>query len=187
MAGGDVRGGVIDGSDSPITVGWSDRARAMTFKTVSDWLRLRLQIWVALATANGQARERASDGRRRKAECGGVGTPHSRGVSGTVLEVSVNELGSISWRSRAWRLVGSVIRRLGGPSALRPSGRRPGSGVALERAIAPLSQAGVGFGLWLVSPVWFWWSLGGHEIKLRRKQGPTGGGMLTPPGTHRTS
>ena len=156
MAGGDVRGRVTDGSDSPIAAGWSDRARAMALQTVPDWLWLRLQTWVALATANGQARERASDERRRKAERGGVGTPHSRGASGTVLGVSVNELGSIAWRSRAWRLVGSVIRRLGAPSALRPSGRRPGSGVALERAIAPPSQAGVGFGLWLGSPVWFW-------------------------------
>ena len=154
MAGGDVRGRVTDGSDSPIAVGWSDRARAMALKTVSDWLRLRLQIRVALATANGQARERASDERRRKAERGGVGTPHLRGVSGTVLGVSVNELGSIPWHSRAWRLVSSVIRRLGCPSALRPSGRRPESGVALERAIAPPSQDGVG-GLWVGSPVRF--------------------------------
>ena len=96
MAGGDVRGRVTGGSDSPMAVGWSDRARAMTFKTVSDWLRLRQQIWVALATANCQARERASDERRRKAERGDVGTPHSRGVSGTILGVSVNELGSTS-------------------------------------------------------------------------------------------
>ena len=156
MAGGDVRGRVADGSDSPIAVGWLDRARAMALRTVSDWLQLHLQIWVALATANGQARKRASDERRRKAERGGVGTPHSsRGVSGTVLGVSVNELGSISWHSRAWRLVSSVIRRLGCPSALRSRGRRPGSGVALERAIAPPSQAGIGFGLWLGSPVWF--------------------------------
>ena len=63
----------------------------------------------------------------------------------------MNELSSFAWRSRALRLVGSVIRRLGAPSALRPSGRRPGSGVTLERAIAPPSQAGVGFGLWLGS------------------------------------
>ena len=149
MAGGDVRGRATGGLGSPIAVGWPDRVRAMALKTVPDWLRLRLKIWVALATANGQARERASDERMRKAERGGVGTPRSRGVSGTVLEVGVNGLGSISWRSRDWRLVGSVIQRLGGPSALRPSDRRPGSGVALERAIAPLSQAGVGF----ISPI----------------------------------
>ena len=53
---------VADGSDSPIAVGWSDRARAMAFKTLPDWLWLRLQTWVAFATANGQALERASDG-----------------------------------------------------------------------------------------------------------------------------
>ena len=40
MAGGDVRGTVTDGSDSLIAIGWSDRARVMTLKTVSDWLRL---------------------------------------------------------------------------------------------------------------------------------------------------
>ena len=39
-----------------MAIGWSDRARVMTLKTVSDWLRLRLQTWVALATANGQTR-----------------------------------------------------------------------------------------------------------------------------------
>ena len=122
-------------------------------KTVSDWLRLRVQILEALAAANGQARETASDERRRKAERGGVGVLHLRGVLGTVLGVTVNVLGTVSWRSRAWRLGGSVIRRLGGPSALRPSGRRPGSGVALERVITPLSQAGGGFGLRLGSPV----------------------------------
>ena len=121
MAGGDVRGRVTDGSNSPIATGWSDRARAMALKAVPDWLRFCLQIWVALATANGQARERASDERRRKAERGGVGTPHSLGASVIVLGVSMNELSSIAWRSRALRLVGSVIRRLGAPSALSPA------------------------------------------------------------------
>ena len=80
---------LIESPNMPIAAGWSDRARAMALKTVSDWLRLHLQIWVALlATANGQVRERASDERRRKAERGGFGTPHSRGVSETVLGVS---------------------------------------------------------------------------------------------------
>ena len=78
-----------------MAVGWSDRGRVVALKTVSDWLRLRLQILVALATANGQAREMASDERRRKAERAGVGTPHSRDVSGTIFGVSANELGSI--------------------------------------------------------------------------------------------
>ena len=118
MAGGDVRGRVTDGSDSPVAVGWSDRARAMTLQTVPDWLWLRLQTWVAPATANGQARERASDESRRNGERGGVGTPHSRGASVTIIGASVNELSSTAWCSRALRLVGSVIRRLGAPSAL---------------------------------------------------------------------
>ena len=55
-----------------MAIGWSDRARVMTLKTVSDWLRLRLRTWVALATANGQTRVRVGDERRRKAEHGGV-------------------------------------------------------------------------------------------------------------------
>ena len=142
MAGGDVRGTVTDGSDSPVAVGWSDRARAMTLQTVSVWLWLRLQTRVALASANGQARERASDERGRKGERGGVGKPHSRGASGTVLGISMNEPGSISWRSRARRLVGLVIRWLGAPSALLPSGIRPGSGFLSQRRIAPPSRAG---------------------------------------------
>ena len=84
-----------------------------------------------------------------------------------------------SWRLRAGRFVGSVTRRRGGPPAHRPSGRGPGCGFASDRAIPPPSQAGVGFGLWLGSPVWFCCSLGQREIKLRRHQGPTstGGGV----------
>ena len=84
-----------------------------------------------------------------------------------------------SWRLRAGRFVGSVTRRRGGPPAHRPSGRGPGCGFASDRAIPPPSQAGVGFGLWLGSPVWFCCSLGQREIKLRRHQGPTDGGVPT--------
>ena len=57
MAGGDVRGRATDGSDSPVAVGWSERARAMALQTVTGWLWLRLRTWVALATAIGQACE----------------------------------------------------------------------------------------------------------------------------------
>ena len=49
--------------------------------------------------------------------------------------------------------------------------------IARDRRIAQTSQTGVGFGLWLGRPIWFCWSLGRHEVKLRRKQGPTGGGV----------
>ena len=68
MAGGDVRGRVTDGSDSPIAVGWSDRARAMAFQTVPGWLWLRLQTWVALATAKiaKRMRGRATRGGERR-------------------------------------------------------------------------------------------------------------------------
>ena len=117
MAGGGVRGRVTDGSDSPVAAGRLDRARVMALKTVPGWLRLHLQIWVAPATANGQARERASDERGRKAERGGVGTPHSL------------------WRvwNRPWdqreraglsflALAGLVTHRLGDSAAWQPVG-----------------------------------------------------------------
>ena len=42
----------------------------------------------------------------------------------------------------------------------------------------PPSQAGVGFGLGSGSPVCFLPELGRRGIKLRRHQGPTGGGVL---------
>ena len=55
---------------------------------------------------------------------------------------------------------------------------KPALVIARDRRIPPPpSQAGVGFGLWLGSPVWFCSSIGRHETKLRRKQGPTGGGV----------
>ena len=78
--------------------------------------------------------------------------------------------------SSAWCVV-QVSRRRGGPPAYRPSGRGPGCGFASDRAIPPPSQAGVGFVLWLGSPVWFLAKLGRRGIKLRRHQGPTSGGV----------
>ena len=60
--------------------------------------------------------ERATrDERRRRAEHGGVGTPHWRGAPGKALEASADKAASFSWRSRARRLVGLVSRRRGGP------------------------------------------------------------------------
>ena len=59
--------------------------------------------------------------------------------------------------------------------------------IARDRRIPPPSQAGVGFGLWLGSPVWFCRSIGQHEIKLRRHQGPTAGGVLPPIHTRHTN
>ena len=53
--------------------------------------------------------------------------------------------------------------------------------IARDRRIAPASQAGVGFGLWSGSPVWFCWSLGRHEIKFygeRKGLLATGGGVF---------
>ena len=72
MAFSDVGGRVTDGADSPAAVGSSDRAKALALKMLPGWRRLRLQTWVALATANGQAlwvggrREEAKGGTRRR-------------------------------------------------------------------------------------------------------------------------
>ena len=122
MACSDVGGVVTDGADSPAAAGSSDRAKAVALQPLPGWWRLRLQTWVALATANGRTCEWAGDERRRKVEHGGVGTPHSRGAPGTVLGIGVVEVGSFFWCSRVRRLVGSVTRRLGGPSAHLPGG-----------------------------------------------------------------
>ena len=65
-----------------------------------------------------------------------------------------------------------------GVSSSARAGRGPGCEFASDRAIPPPSQAGVGFGLWLGSPVWFCSSIGQREIKLRRNQGPTAGGVF---------
>ena len=123
--------------------------------TATGLVRLHVQTWVVLATANGRESEKESDERRRKAEHGGTGTSRSRTAPRTISSISVDKAGLFSRRLRAWRFVGSVTRRRGGPPAYRPSGRDPGCGFASGRAIPPPSQAGVGFGLWLGSPVWF--------------------------------
>ena len=102
-------------------------------------LRLRPRYWVAVATANGQAcAEWATRGdERRNTAAHGHGI--SLGAFRTALVLGVDEAGSVSWRSRARRLVGSAARRLDGPSAHRPSGRGrgPGSGFAPKCAIGP--------------------------------------------------
>ena len=38
----DAGGRVTDGADSPVSVGWADRARAMALSLMPGWLRLRL-------------------------------------------------------------------------------------------------------------------------------------------------
>ena len=103
---------------------------------------------------------------------------HSRTAPGTIRAISVDKAGLFSWRLWAQRFVCSVTRRRGGPPAHRPSSRGPGCGFASDRVNPQPSQAGGGFGLWLRSPVWIWRSLWRHEIKLRRKQGPTGAGVF---------
>ena len=97
-----------------------------------------------LATANVQAFKRVSGKVTREGESrpeyGAVLTSHSRGASGTVLGVGVDEASSISWRLRSQRLVGLVTRQLGGPSALRPSdgrSRRWGCVRTRDRATKP--------------------------------------------------
>ena len=43
------------GVGSPAAVGSSVRAKALALQLLPGWRRLRLETWVALATANGQA------------------------------------------------------------------------------------------------------------------------------------
>ena len=117
--------------------------------TATELVRLRVQTWVALATANGQACECESDERRQKAEHGGTGTSHSRTAPGTVRAIGVNKAGLVSWRLRVRKFAGSVTRRRGGPPAYRPSGRGPGCGAASCGAIGPPNPAGGAF-VWLV-------------------------------------
>ena len=64
-------------------------------------------------------------------EHGGTGSSHSRIAPGTVRVIGADEVSLVSWHLRARRLVGSTTRRLGGSSALRPSGRGPGCGLTL--------------------------------------------------------
>ena len=122
MAGGDVRGRVTDGSDSPVAVGWSDRAIAMTLETVPDWLWLRLKTWVALATANGQARE-TRDGERREEATWGTRWCRDTAFTWCVCNCPWG------WRERAelncLALAGFAARRLGDSAAWRPVGSGP--------------------------------------------------------------
>ena len=104
---------------------------------------LRLSNVLADLHSNG-------DERRRRAEHGGVGTPHSRGASGKGLGASSDKASLFSWRLRAGRFVGSVTRRRGGPPAHRPSGGGPGCGFASDHAIPAPSQAGGAFVLRVV-------------------------------------
>ena len=80
----------------------------------------------------GRCFEWAGDERRRKAEHGGVGTPHLRGASGMVIGPGPGEVGTFSWHLLARRrLVGSV------------SGKEdPGTRATSQCAIGPPNQAG---------------------------------------------
>ena len=70
MAGGSVRGTVADGSDPPMAIGWSDRARVMALKTMSGWLRLRLQTWVLGGSGHCEWPETCVSGRRQESKGG---------------------------------------------------------------------------------------------------------------------
>ena len=89
------------------------------------------------------------------------------------------------WRVWAGRFIGSVTRRRGGPPAHRPSGTGPGCGFSPNHAIPTPNPAGGGFGLGSGSHVRFCRSIGRHEIKLRRHQGPASWGVVSAPSTVR--
>ena len=133
---------------------------------------------MALATANGQAREWAGDERRRRAEHGGVGTPHSRGASGKALGASADKASLFFWRLRAGWFVGSVTRRRGGPPAHRPSGRGPGCGFASDHAIPTPNPAGGGFVCIRQREIRNLLHVNSAERKLLPKKRITTGGVL---------
>ena len=139
MACGDVGvgGRVTDCAGSSVAVEWPDPEGDDGAPIPVRRLRLNLRNGVAVATANGRAcAEWATRGyKRRNTAAHGHGI--SLGASRTALVLGVDEAGSISWRSRARRLVGSAARRLDRPPAHRPSGRGPGSEFAPKRAIGP--------------------------------------------------
>ena len=178
MACGDVGGRVTDCAGSSVAVEWSDPEGDDGAPIPARRLRLNLRNWVAVATANGQAcAEWATRGDERR-NTAAYGHAISLGAFRTVLGVGVDEAGSISWRSCTRRLVDLAARRLVGPSAHRPSGRGPGCGFASDHAIPTPNPAGGGFGLGSGSHVWFCWTLRQREIKFRRHQGPTSGGVF---------
>ena len=124
MACGDVGGRVTDCAGSSVAVEWSDPEGDDGAPIPVRRLRLNLRNWVAVATANCRAcAELATRGdERRNTAAHGHGHGISLGAFRTALVLGVEEeAGSVSWRSRARRLVGSPARRLDGPSAYRPS------------------------------------------------------------------
>ena len=117
MACGDVGGRVTDCAGSSVAAEWPDPEGGDGAPIPVRRLRLNLRNWVAVATANGQAcAEWATRGdERRNTAAHGHGI--SLGAFRTALVLGVDEAGSVSWRSRARRLVGSSARRLGGSAA----------------------------------------------------------------------
>ena len=139
MVCGDVGGRVTDCAGSSVAVEWPDPEGGDGALILARRLRLNLRNWVAVATANGQAcTEWAMRGDERRNTAA-----HGHGISLDAFRTAlvlggVDEAGSVSWRSRARRLVGSSARRLDGPSAHRPiGGRGPGSEFAPKRAFGP--------------------------------------------------
>ena len=133
MACGDVRGRVTDGAGSSVAAEWPDPSQAAALEPTKlgscrhcKWPSARRE-W---ATRGDERRNTAAHGH-------GI----SLGAIRMALVLGVDEAGSVFWRSRARRLVGSAARRLDGPSAHRPSewqnGRGPGSEFAPKRAIGP--------------------------------------------------
>ena len=147
MPRGDVGGRVTDCAGSSVAAEWPDPEGDDGVPIPVRRLRLNLRNWVAVATANGQAcAEWATRGdERRNTAAHGHGI--SLGAFRTSLVLGVDEAGSVSWRSRARRL---VARRLGGLKRAVSRGRVTdcaGSSVAAEwpdpeRPVAIRSQSG---------------------------------------------
>ena len=179
MACGDVGGRVSDCAGSSVAVEWQDPESCDAAPISDRRLRLNPRNWVAVATANGQAcakwATRGDERRNTAAHSHGHGI--SLGAFRTALVLGVDEAGSVSWRSRTRRLVGSAARRLDGPSAHRPSGRGPGSELHRsarsdhETELAARSPGGVDTN----SSFFCRWKFPQKKL-LRKKRSLTGGG-----------
>ena len=111
MVCGNAGGRVMDCAGSSVAAEWPDPEGDDGAPIPVRRLRLNPRSWVAVATANGQARaEWATRGDKRRNTAA-----HGHGISQsafrTALMLGVDEAGSVSWRSRARRLDD-------GPSAL---------------------------------------------------------------------
>ena len=115
VACGDVGGRVLDGTGFSVAIGWPDPKGAVALRSQSDGCACAYEIvWLWPLRMAKRVHEWAARGDKRRNT---VAHEHdiSLGAFTMALGVGVDEAGSVSWRSRARRLVGSAAQRLDGP------------------------------------------------------------------------